>query len=322
MRELILKPGPVLVARAWVYDDASAAGEMVDTAVTDRAHEYLFETVALEPDVCLQDIFGLLEQAPVLRQLLRRNFCEALLAEAKKGVAPEFTPGYAADGIEYLELYQRWNFNTHTREYQPMHRWNMHGVGYSLQETVDDGHGWVRERGSRTEWGVSGSPLRELLLLPVRVNPQVLVCEDDNAAKQSGHVVDEVRAGGISLGQVLDGLLWELSWFGGPLEQAAVVAELKQQIDSIDDEPAGNLLHDEVFGDLYAAGFAAFFDSIGTLTQSTVHRALRELEDDAPVQAALQALLGPDVVIKPDFALLGARVFRRGFLDAEGSNTN
>lgn len=152
-----------------------------------------------------------------------------MLVEARKGVAPDFKHAYSPEGIEFLELYQCWHLNTATREYEAVHRLDFHGIGYELREDLDHGHGCIYPAGTRIHWGVSLTPIRELLALPIRFNQVVSICENDLSAKKCAQELEKVQLTGINLGQILHGILWELSWYGGPESQTQMRERLQPQ---------------------------------------------------------------------------------------------
>lgn len=233
MSELIFRPGPTLLWRKWEYDEAKEEGAYVDKDVTALAHEYLFESITIEKDVLLADIFRLLNAAPILTVLLRRDFSEELLVEARKGASPSCDPVYSLEGIEFLELYQIWLLNTATREYESVHRLDFHGIGYRLREESDYGNGDIRPAGTRIHWSISTTPLRELLNVPIRFNHVVSICENDLSAKKYAQELEKIQLMGINLGQVLHGILWELSWHGGPETRSQFVDKLNMQMEEI-----------------------------------------------------------------------------------------
>ena len=83
-----------------------------------------------------------------------------------------------------------------------------------------------KRKGERIEWAVSLTPLRELLALPVRVNHSMRITEDDQAAQAWMQEIGRAQVEDVTLGQVIEGLLWELSFHGGPAEQEAVAEGL------------------------------------------------------------------------------------------------
>jgi len=323
MSELILKPGPVLLWRKWEYDEVTEEGCYVDSDVTALAHEYLFESITIQKDVLLADIFRLLDAAPILTAILRRDFSNELLAEARKGASSSWNNAYTPEGIEFLELYQTWQLNTATREYDPVHRLDFHGVGHLLREDCDFGNGNIYPAGTRIHWSVSTTPLRELLLIPIRYNQVVSICENDLSAKKYGHELEKIQLMGINLGQVLHGILWELSWHGGPETQSQFVDELNARVEDIKNhspdavsaiDPYGE---EGIFGQLDEPEFQAFFQHLGTHTKKEIVFTLRDLDDDEPVQAGLRARLSEEVTIKPEFATMAARAFRTLFREVK-----
>jgi len=98
-------------------------------------------------------------------------------------------------------------------------------VGPVLQEDHAEEH---KRKGERIEWGVSLTPLHELLVLPVRVNHGVRITKDDLAAQAWMQEIGRAQVEDMTLGQVLEGLLWELSFHGGPAEQEAVAEGLTE----------------------------------------------------------------------------------------------
>ncbi len=224
MQLLILRPGPQLVMREFRSepDDLDARPNEVD--VTDRAHEFLFELITLHAGTTLADIFRLLDASPLLRMIYRRDLADELCALAREGPTATTDSGRAAhEGIEYLEIYQQWGLDTSKDEYSGMQHLELHGVGHELADDLPEQH---RKKGERIEWSVSLTPLRELLSLPVKVSAEVRITEEDDAAKAWMREIRRARNTDVTLGQVIQGLLWELSFHGGPQEQQQVLDAL------------------------------------------------------------------------------------------------
>jgi hypothetical protein len=146
---------------------------------------------------------------------------------------------------------------------------DFHGVGHLLCEDFDYGNGNIYPAGTRIHFSVSTTPLRELLGIPIRVNPSISICENDLSAKKYGHELEEIQLMGVNLGQVLHGILWELSWHGGPETQSQFVDELSARVEDIKShrpdvvsaiDPYGE---EGIFGQLDEPGFQAFFQHTG-----------------------------------------------------------
>lgn len=312
MSEFILKAGPVLISRSWETDPATKVGAWQEADVTARAHEHLFECVTLEEDVTLADIFKLVGENPVLQAVFRRDYAAELCAEAAKGATAPVDE-QPDDALAYLELYQHWGLDTGTGTYGAMHRLHFHGL--SVPQSVDrPDKGLVA--GERIQWGISMTNPREMLHLTVRVNPQVKVCEDDVDAKGYGRELACQQNPFVTLGQVLHGILWELSFYGAPAEAAEVSEDLRAQMDEVTSGAVELVSADNFFDSLDRPGVAALFDSVGTCSPSDVSRALHALEDEANAAEGLAAALGESVVVKPAYRALAARAFRKAFREA------
>lgn len=312
MTELILKTGPCLIARRWEYDDARGKGAWVDQDVTAHAHQFLFETCEVEPEVTLGDVFRLMEASPLLKAVYHRDFAEELCAEAALGPMDpaEENP---ADALEYLELYQLWNLNSSNSTFSPLHRLNFHAIGVPQPEDRPD---MGMKAGERIHWGITGSSLRKMLHLPVRVNPRVVVCEDDLDAKSYAQEVARYENPGVSLGQFVHGILWELSFHGSPAQTEEFVEGLKAQMEEVKAGTVQTVSGDDLFEQLDRPGAELMLESLGGHTAREVSRALRGLDDDANAADALDAEFEGAVVVKPEYRALTAREFRKMFREA------
>lgn len=311
MQHLILRPGPQLVLRVFRPEPDDLGPRATEVDVTARAHELLFEPITLQTGTTLADIFGLMEASPLLMQFYRRDFAQELCEEARQGaIAPAKAERDSHGGIESLELYPQWGLDTGTDEYSGTHRLNLHGIGPVLAQ---DSPEMYKKQGERIEWAVSLTPLRELLALPVKVNPEIRITEDDAAAKAYMTEIRRARLADVTLGQVIQGLLWELSFHGGPQEQQEVSDSLKQQMDEIDAGTAETVSADDLFEDLHQPGCDALFDALGGRSSREISSALREIDDDQNAADWLQSAFTGEVVVKAQFRNRTGREFRKAF---------
>jgi hypothetical protein len=237
MQGLVLKSGGRLDNVRWVYDDEAEKGEYVATDVTEDAISYLLEPLRIEGELFLRDIFALVDLNPALLLVLRRDWGAEYLAEYKRVIATAlpYTGEYDPDGLEYLELYQSWSKNSSTGEISGHQRLDFHGIGYELREDImqDD---WVMHRkGSRISWAVEMTPLAELLNLPLRLNPEVIVSEDDTESGNYMKRLETLRMSTPTLAQVVHGILWELSFCGGPEDALEKKEHLKHLMAEVDE---------------------------------------------------------------------------------------
>lgn len=306
MEHLILRPGPELVLRVFRPEPDQLGPRPKEREVTDRAHEFLFEAITLHPQATLADVFALMEASPLLKRVYRPSFVDELCAEASKGPAHGMQPAH--DRIEYLELYAQWGLDTHTHTYSGTTRLRLHGVGPVLQEDHPEEH---KRKGERIEWAVSLTPLRSLLALPVRVNHSVRITEDDRAAQAWMQEIGRAQVEDVSLGQVIEGLLWELSFHGGPAEQEAVAEDLRQRVAELHDGKAEMVSSDEVFEGLGLPGCEGLFDEFGGHPPREVDKALRDIGDAENAADWIARKFEGRVVVKSQFRRLNGREFRR-----------
>ena len=310
MQDLILRAGPALIARRWETDEGADVARLIEVDFTDRVHEMLFELVTLDAAFTLGDIFRLMERSPLLQQVFFREFAEELCAEARKGPIVGVAARASLEHIEYLELYQQWGLDTSTQVYSSTQRLHLHGVGPELTEDAPD---HSRQRGQRVQWSLSLTPLRGLLPFPLRVNAEVQVVEDDVHAKAHHREIARARHPDVTLGQVIHGVLWELSFHGGPQEQAQVADELHQQVAAIDAGTAELVSGDDFFDDLDRPGCEALFEDLGGQSVRDISHALRDIEDDENAAAWIEKAFDGLVRVKPQFRDRTGREFRKAF---------
>jgi len=311
MYDLTLRPGPVLVYGFPEHVNGKLLRRTAE--VTDKASQFLFQPVRIEPGVTLADILRLFSVCPALLDNFRLQFAAQLCAEAAKGPLPEGEGSEAGDPqpLEVLELCWNWGLETHTAEYSSVSTLYLNGLGPVL--SADDPNERLKA-GERVRWSVALMPVRELLHLPVVVRPDFEIQESDVYAKAYGRPVGLGRVCEVTLGQVLHGLLTELCFHGSPEDKAALTAELSAQVAEIDAGTAELKDAEDVFKELGfgdARVFEAMFESTGGLSRREVRWALGKVEDAEPVGPALEVKSGARVVVRPEFCDLGGREFRR-----------
>lgn len=235
---LRLLPGPRLLWRHWHYDHASGRGRFRVEEVTDQVARYALEPVTLAKGVCLADLFALVAGSPALIELLRRDFAAELIAEMaeQQRASPAEPLAAQADAgacIEYLEVYQAWYVHSRNGHLASTARAHLHGVGPVLEEDQYEGAHLMYPKGSRIKWSLSFSRPQELAYLPVRIEPQVLVYEDDPDAANYGQPVQVFGRHDLTLLQVLQAVFWELSFHGAGSQRDAALQEVLQLAEEV-----------------------------------------------------------------------------------------
>ncbi|MBL0726078.1 hypothetical protein [Piscinibacter sp. HJYY11] len=309
MQNFILRPGPALMAQRWVKDGDEDLSERVDVSM--RAHQHLFETVELDACVTLADVLGLLAKDATLRQVFHRDWSEEICAEAQLGAFPLSSREPSLnERMEYLELYQQWGYDSSRRTYLPTQRLQLHGLGAELE---DDAPAYGRKKGERIAWSISLTPVRELLTLPIRVCPGVIVVEDDVDSRSYGLEIGRVFHPDVTLGQIVDGVLNELGFHGGPAQRDALAEELGRRAQEATDGPAELVSIDDLFKESVQPACDAMFDDLGGRTSREIQKAMRLIADDENAANWFHRTFDGAVVVKAQFRNRTGREFRKAF---------
>ena len=229
--KLTLHPGGTLIQTRWIYDDEMGRGEFVDLDVTQHASGHLFEIIQMTPDVILRDAFTLVKRNSFLRELLHHHWIGELFDEVSN--APQELMGPELQDIEYLELYWLWDVDTKIHTFDGLQRPNFHGVGIVRSEDLME-NGYVScKKGERIQWGICLSELSALLNLPLRIKKEVLVCESNLDNLNSGYELPMKAICETTLGQMLEGIFWELSFYGAPQDRRSFGKSLKERLEFV-----------------------------------------------------------------------------------------
>jgi len=208
---LTLKPNALL--EYWPRQNDQTA-ESIAVDVSDRAIEFLLCPMQIKDGVCLGDLFYLLKTNQVLQQVFNPCNVQELVEEAYSATPLTYSGVYSAEGMEYLELYQTWYLDSSKKEYTSQRPLDFHGIGFTLlADVIVDGcvH---HEKGACIPWSIAFLSPLALFNYPVRIDKKIAVIECDPDSDMEGEVIDEVNHSGFTLGQVLEGVLRELSFYG------------------------------------------------------------------------------------------------------------
>jgi len=185
--------------------------------VSTLAIAHLFESVQLSDSLILRDVFLLLRKNPELLVVFGRFGAFELLEEAFASDPDIYDDQYDPEGIEYLELSRHCSFDSNAKTYSEMNRLELSGIGFVQRDC------WVSEsevcaKGDRRSWDVSFMTPTQLLLYPLRFSPFTDIWSTptptSHADEERLKILDRVSYGRPTLGQVLHGVLWSLSFNG------------------------------------------------------------------------------------------------------------
>lgn len=211
--------GDKLIKESWNSEKQSWEEEDVSYALP----YYLFEPCVIE-GATLGDILRLMKPHLKILSIVLNNWVEEFIKEAEREEIPEGW-GNAGD-LDYLELsyYAEW------------------------EEKEDRliGHDKPDLSGHEGEdvYSVSFMPMNLLTSLPVKLGGFKVFHSVMNSGRQGG-VIAEYEKSTFTLGQILHGIVWEMSWYGPPEERNKKWEKLNETLGELDDIEWQSLGDDE-----------------------------------------------------------------------------
>lgn len=209
---LFLLPGGQLILSYWDYDDKIKAGSYKSRDVTTSAVRYLYDNFEIDREgISLRDIFSLVQKNPELITMFTHRWIREYLDEVS--LITKKTPNsYSKDGIEFLEVYRFWEIDKDGGNLS-ISRPDFHGIGWALREEIKSNNGLDYPAGARINWGISPSALPDIIDIPIKLSKKITLF-NENTKKNTNF-----KSNSFKLGEVLDAIFYELSWYGGPKEK-------------------------------------------------------------------------------------------------------
>lgn len=218
--------------------------------VTEHAPRLLFEDCTLAEGVTLRDVFLLMRQHLDFFDTLFGNWCKEIVTE---GLSPVPDGPIEQGNIDYLELSWRMEVNAHwergkgttKKSFINGHAFpDFHGVGIPKNDEFYGGADKRPENPEPVTWAVEMTPTNKLVDLPLVLKDEFVIMDmqahaQSFKAKEGRHwkefetTYDHTV---FNLFHILYGIIWELSFFGGPAERDEVREDLDRRIEDIDDE--------------------------------------------------------------------------------------
>jgi hypothetical protein len=194
----------------------------------DNTVSCLYEYCDIQKSITLADIFVLLRKEMPIYRIIIGNWVEEIVNEGVTGRVKD------DKDIEFLELY--WNPETSIykgqRTIEGLNFPELHGLGYKLKEDHEDGY----KKGDRIPYAVEFTPVNELMNCKIKLNKDLKFSHWNHDVKDrdSKYYTDkegwEVQ---YTLGHILYGIIWELSFLGSPKDRDKKKKELEKTVDDI-----------------------------------------------------------------------------------------
>lgn len=208
---LEIRPGGTLFERKWDHEDK----EFKYIDVTMDGPSLLFDNCVLHKDLILEDIFLLVNKDVKSYAKIIKNWCEEI---TKEGLTP--TDNLECE-IDHLEIY--FYGNSCKKELSSFGFAEIHGVG--------DGQ----------TWGISMTGANEIAHLPVKLSDKFTIYDGNHENTNFGNILASYANPTYTLGQILYGIYWELTFHGSPEARDIEIQELDAIAGSFEDESLSTL---------------------------------------------------------------------------------
>jgi hypothetical protein len=190
-------PGGRLHLTKWTYNKKKKRGKYKTVDVTDKVMNYLFwPHCKLHRKVVLRDIFLLVERNLSICTVLIHPYIDEFIEEGLYHETEKDTE------IEYLELY--YSGEIFEKRLEGMTFPGFHGIGYKKD-------GW------RQPWSLMFSKTNDLVGLPLKLGRMEIF--DDAIEDPLNRLVFKNKKVDFSLGAIIYGIFWELSYSGKPSDR-------------------------------------------------------------------------------------------------------
>jgi hypothetical protein len=216
--ELVIKKSGRLLGREYgktKYRDRTAAAPV-----------HLYDPCILAEDVTLRDVFLLLNKHLKLFDTIFGNCCKEIVSD---GLSKRDKRDLKTDDIDYLELYFEITEYEHGKKYPPetsgLKFPQFHGVGVLKNDSEH------QKKGETVQWGVELTEAWKLASYPLRLRKTVQVVREK---PKENETLATLRNPIFSLGHILYGIIWELSFYGPPAKVKKFRASLDKMVADIE----------------------------------------------------------------------------------------
>lgn len=228
-------PGPKANATGW-------------QEVTDSAPRFLWESCRLAEGVTLRDLFTILRRDIDLYEVIFGNWVKEIVSEGLDNEAEE-------SDLSHLCLSWVVTVNDHWDEVAQENTEGKAVSGY----TFPDFHGIGPGEEGTLPYSVSFTPLYKMMDLEVKLDRNFLISDEAEFYRtrrrtgeypQRGEFDTTYQDSTFNLMQILYGIIWELSFFGGPTERDETAEDLKRRVEEVESGEAVTYSLDEVMESL------------------------------------------------------------------------
>jgi len=208
-RTLTIKKDGKLIYSFWNYDKKEKRGGYIEKDATNFAHTLLFETCSIDEGVTLRDIFKLVNSNMSTLESVINNYCKEYVEVGLEA------PFHKDEKLTSLELF-----------------WHIDLVDSSrlIGNTIPWFHGLSTEANGRVgQYALDLCSVDKIVDLPIKLSTKFALVPDDYSKTPI-----EYGEADFSLGQILYGIFYELSFHGSPRQQKEFEDELSKRVAQIE----------------------------------------------------------------------------------------
>ncbi len=236
--ELCLGVGGKLSVLEQQYSYASGKHTEVEKAA-EGIVGLLDKTIVFKKGVSLNDLFVLVsnyvDDLGVIGDCSLSSFIEYWRSLK---ITKKTKHSYDPNGIEFLNLY--WTPSIRNGYFCDTERPDFDGEGWKLKEDLCDYDPTVvsHKKGSRISWGLDMTPLQDIIHLKLILNEDFKLIKRYRDGKTGVMKKKSILSckKSFTLKNVIEGVFWELSFYGSPAMAAKSREELTSRIDDIGNE--------------------------------------------------------------------------------------
>lgn len=233
-----IRPEGQLIYRRWrTPDDDEGEGLWAEANHTEVAFRHLYTPCVLADGVTLRDVFLLLNANLELFDRIIGNWCKEIVTE---GLSPlgERKPS----DLHYLELYWHLTVDREWDHNKVAETGRMQISGYGFPSFHGIGDPWSDSDGTEPmPYGIDFCPANTIAHLPLRLRDEFIVVDEVEQHQQimSGEkdfskCTTKYESSVYTLGHILQGIIWEMSFYGGPSERNEFNEELSRRVEAIE----------------------------------------------------------------------------------------
>lgn len=234
---LRIEPGGKIIEEKWCYDETIGKGHYEDVDITTCWFHKRNHHTKISDGVVLNDIFEIVARDPEVCDFIFANCFVKEYVDSWKTKTMKTGPNeYDPDGFEYLELYWAPDYHTDRNGKGTVDGLNLagfHAIGWELRE--DKIEEWGKyDKGTRISWGFGGTSFAEYLHLPIKLNKEFKIMECIHKIKPGEYLPTLFEAEReYSLHDIIEGIFYELSFYGTDEERKEKFDEIEKSIDEI-----------------------------------------------------------------------------------------